>query len=551
MAVDDSFPLLYSRTQHFTLGNPRSFAIAPGGHRVVFLRSASGTDARLHLWSLDIAGDECEEREIVDPTTLLVEGDESLSADERARRERIRESAAGIVAYSTDEAVRTAAFAMSGRLFTADLVNGTTREITTRTPVADPRLSRDGSTIAYVCSGELRVVAADGADDRAIATPDGDNVTFGLADFIAAEEFRRFRGHWWSPAGNRLLVERVDESAVGQWWISDPSDPAAESRSIRYPAAGTPNADVRLSIVDLDGRAVEVDWDRDALPYVVDVAWSNSMPPLVYVMSRDQATAAALSVDVETGATTPILEQHDDAWVERVDGAPRWTPDGRLVHVEDADDVRRLVIDGTVLTGADLHIRAVVDASDDAVVFVASSGVASSDTEIGETHVYRVAVDDRGRPPQRLSDEPGEHNAVCGGGLTVLTSATLTSSAQVTRVLRDDRPIVQVDSHAVEPGFAPRFELVELGDRRIPTVVQLPSGYADGDGLLPVLIASYAGPVVPTVLCSLRMQLLTQWFADQGFAVLVIDGRGTPGHSVSWEKAVRHDLAGPTLDDQI
>jgi dipeptidyl-peptidase-4 len=47
------------------------------------------------------------------------------------------------------------------------------------------------------------------------------------------------------------------------------------------------------------------------------------------------------------------------------------------------------------------------------------------------------------------------------------------------------------------------------------------------------------------------MQLLTQWFADQGFAVLVIDGRGTPGHSVSWEKAVRHDLAGPTLDDQI
>ena len=80
----------------------------------MFLRSASGTDARLHLWSLDIAGDECDEREVVDPTALLADGDESLSAEERARRERIRESAAGIVAYSTDQSVRTAAFACRG-----------------------------------------------------------------------------------------------------------------------------------------------------------------------------------------------------------------------------------------------------------------------------------------------------------------------------------------------------------------------------------------------------------------------------------------------------
>ena len=268
-------------------------------------------------------------------------------------------------------------------------------------------------------------------------------------------------------------------------------------------------------------------------------------------MSRDQATAAALVVDVETGTTTPILEQHDDGWVERVDGAPRWMPDGRLVYVEEADDTRRLVVDGTALTGQTFT-------SEPSSTRVTTPSCSSP--RPGSDRLTR-------RPARRMctaspSTTPAVRRSGCrtsracttryaAGRLTILVSSTLTTSAQVTRVLRDGQPIGQVVSHAVDPGIAPRFDLVELGDRRIPTVVQLPSGYTDGAGLLPVLVASYAGPVIPTVVCSRRTQLLTQWFADQGFAVLVIDGRGTPGHSVSWEKAVRHDLAGPTLDDQI
>lgn len=44
--------------------------------------------------------------------------------------------------------------------------------------------------------------------------------------------------------------------------------------------------------------------------------------------------------------------------------------------------------------------------------------------------------------------------------------------------------------------------------------------------------------------------LTSQWFADQGFAVIVADGRGTPGRSPAWEKAVRKDFT-LTLDDQV
>ena len=39
--------------------------------------------------------------------------------------------------------------------------------------------------------------------------------------------------------------------------------------------------------------------------------------------------------------------------------------------------------------------------------------------------------------------------------------------------------------------------------------------------------------------------------ADQGFAVVIADGRGTPGRGPAWERAVHGDFAGPVLEDQI
>ncbi|MDF2712005.1 MAG: peptidase prolyl oligopeptidase active site protein, partial [Nonomuraea muscovyensis] len=43
----------------------------------------------------------------------------------------------------------------------------------------------------------------------------------------------------------------------------------------------------------------------------------------------------------------------------------------------------------------------------------------------------------------------------------------------------------------------------------------------------------------------------SQWFAEEGFAVLAVDGRGTPGRGPAWERAVHLDLAGPVLADQV
>ena len=61
----------------------------------------------------------------------------------------------------------------------------------------------------------------------------------------------------------------------------------------------------------------------------------------------------------------------------------------------------------------------------------------------------------------------------------------------------------------------------------------------------------YGGPHAQRVVQSYNAYLSSQWFADQGFAVVIVDGRGTPGRGSEHERAVHGDLASLVLEDQI
>ncbi len=99
------------------------------------------------------------------------------------------------------------------------------------------------------------------------------------------------------------------------------------------------------------------------------------------------------------------------------------------------------------------------------------------------------------------------------------------------------------------PGPAP--DIFAAGDRQIRTALLLPSWHRPGSAPLPVLMDPYGGPHAQLVLASRSMFLTAQWFAEQGFAVVVADGRGTPGRGLALEHAVAGDLAGPPLADQV
>jgi dipeptidyl-peptidase 4 len=544
----DSFPKRHARTQRFTLGAPRSFTVAPDGSRVAFLRSAAGPDRANALWVLDPASG--EERLAADPRALLGGAEEHLPPEERARRERSREGGAGIVGYATDAAVELASFALSGRLFTAELRAGTARELPVAGPVIDPRPSPDGRHVAYVARGALRVTGAEGGDDRALAEPEAVDVGYGLAEFIAAEEMGRTRGFWWGPDSDRLLVARVDDTPVQRWWISDPARPDRDPQHVRYPAAGTPNAEVRLFVIALDGTRAEVAWDRRRYPYLARVHWSAAGAPLLLVQTRDQRGQVYLAVDTASGATRMVHADEDRTWLELFPGVPCWSPSGQLVRIADEGGARVLAVGERPLTGPQLHVRAVLDVSADDVLVSASAGAEAAEPETGEVHVYRV--NELG--VERVSSVPGVHSAARAGGTTVLVSATLDRPGSRAQVLRaheaGGKPGVTVTSYAEDPGLSPRVTLTQGGARRVPCAVLMPTDY-HGDTPLPVLLDPYGGPHGQRVVAAHNAHLTSQWFADQGFAVVVADGRGTPGHSPAWEKSIKDDVAAVVLEDQV
>ncbi|MGW1993139.1 prolyl oligopeptidase family serine peptidase [Embleya sp. NPDC001921] len=545
MSSEITFPRQYARTQRFTQGAPRGFGIAD--RRITFLRSKAADDSTTCLWTLDpLTG---VERLVADPAVLLGGAAEDLSAEERARRERSREGAAGIVGYALDSAGDLAAFTLSGRLFAVSLATGEApRELAVPGPVIDPRPSPTGTHIAYVAGGALRVVTADGSLDVALAEPDGDGVTWGLAEFIAAEEMSRFRGYWWAPDGSALIAARADDAPVDRWWIGDPANPAAAPTRVAYPAAGTANAEVGAWLITLDGTRTELGWDHDAYPYLASVHWSAGGDPLLSVQPRDQKRLLTLAVDVASGTTRELHTETDDVWIDLVPGVPAWTPDGRLVRLVDADGARRVVVADKELTDRRLFVRTILDIADEDVLITASAGTDASAAEIGEVHVYRVAADG----VTRVSTEPGWHSAVRSGDTTVLLSASLDRFGTRVTVHRDGAELAEVASHAATPVLTARVELLRAGAREIPCALLLPTGFDPASGeRLPVLMDPYGGPHGPRVLAARNPHLTSQWFADQGFAVLVADGRGTPGHSPEWEKSVHLDLGPTTLQDQV
>ena len=156
-AMTETFPRQEARTRRFTLGVPRAFRISPDGARVAYLRTRGGGDPVTCLWVLDAGRG--TERLVADPRTLG--GDEQdLPPEERARRERVREQAGGIVAYATDAELTVAVFSWSGRVYAADLAaDAEPREVAVPGPVLDPRPDPAGKRLAYVRAGALRVAS--------------------------------------------------------------------------------------------------------------------------------------------------------------------------------------------------------------------------------------------------------------------------------------------------------------------------------------------------------------------------------------------------------
>lgn len=540
MTDTESFPRQKARTRSFQLGRPRGLKVI--GDRVLFIRSSSGIDPAGSLWQLDLSAQPPTEICLVDAAGMLSTGD--LPAAERARRERMREVTSGITHFTTNESGAVIAFAISGIAYVS-VVGATaqTRELAAPGAVTDPRVSPGGERVAYVVNGALWVIDAHDQDaqPQLICASTSDTETWGLADFIAAEELERLRGYWWLPDGTGLIVERADNAPVGIRWINDPAQPASEPVAHRYPAAGEANPIVELWLVRLDGARTHLTWDLTRFPYLATVNVTDK-GSVVSLLSRDQRTVSINKVDLMAGALTEIAVRTDPEWIDVHGELPFLDTDGSLIEIaaDPKSDTNRITRDGAFISPAGLQVNGVVDSSPGGLLVVASA-------DPMEQHLYRITNDGE---TTALSSGESWNGAVADGATYALATAN-SISPRVEFTVVHSSGVHSIASHAQTPNvnIKPNFSIV--GETQLRTCVFWPTGHVAGSRKLPVIMSPYGGPHAQVVTHIAGSHASDQWLADQGFAVVVVDGRGTPGRGPAWERLIKNDLAIGILADQV
>ena len=517
---------------------PRQAEISPGGHWVSFLRPSQADSEVLELWAQPASGG--EPRRLVAAADLLGGAEQKLSEAEKMALERKRISQRGITSYQwcggDDGALL---FPLSGDLYVVRLTatgpQAQKLPLDAGAPKLEPRCAPDGKALAYVQGGNLFVLplARDAAQarPRQLTTDGGATLSWGGAEFIAAEELSRQRGYWWSPDGRSLLALRVDEAGVALKTRAQIFADRTAMTEQRYPAAGEANAKVTAFVLDVSGGARrELPLPADA-EYVARAGWFADGTPWLQWFTRDQQRLT-LTEFKANGAPRDITVETDPAWVEVHDDLME-TSRGLLWSSEASGRRQLLLIDRATgrrspLTHSAEPVAHAVCADARQVVFAAAGDLGKRQ----ELYVQPLA----GGPARALAGaaERQWRDAKADGACARLL---------VTRSAWGQPPQLELRGLGDAPalalaGDAPAAELKDYGNT--PQPLQLTA--ADGRtplnafffaprvgpaGRHPVIVMAYGGPGSSTVnwAWGRDMALIAYW-QQRGYGVMTLDTRG-------------------------
>jgi len=558
--VDTSFLAQYAETYRFWLGRPAGMTFLPDG-TLLFQRSGPRSFTR-DLYALSADG---KESVFLTAQQVLAGAEETLSEEEKARRERTRTAARGITSYSVSRDGKTVIVPLSGKLFAVDVATKKVRELGEGAkgyPI-DPRLSPDGKKLACVRDGHVHVIdVASGKDQR--MTPDkADHETWGSAEFVAQEEMGRMKGYWWAPDSSALLVQHADESKVETLHIVDPMHPEKVPADFRYPRAGTTNATVKLALLPVGGgKPTWIAWDRKRWEYLVNVVWSDEAGavPTVVVQDRRQRELVMLGADLKTGKTTTLHAENDAAWVNIEQSVPVWLDadnGGGFLWLTERNgwpQLERRKADGTepkALTKPGVTVKAVLGVEAKAKRAWLSVGTQEDPTS---THVATVPLG--GGELTLVTKVGGRHGAVVDDatGRHVVIQHDEEGNASWSVRGADGKEVAQVASKAEKAPMKANVEWLTVDDKApegpLHAAVIRPRTF-DANTKYPVLLHVYGGPHAQMVTRARSGYLLDQWFADLGYVVLRIDGRGTPSRGRDWERSIYGNFIAKPMADQV
>ena len=252
--------------------SPRNLQVAPDGQRVTYLQGKQSDYERLDLWEYNIASG--TSRLLFDSDDLS-SGEETLSDEEKARRERMRLSGSGIVSYQWSADGKALLFPMGGDVFYHQLGKPGARQLLdTEAFETDIKLSPKGNYISFIRDQNLYIKHIGSGKETAITTKGGGNIKYGMAEFVAQEEMNRMTGYWWSQDESYIAFTEVDEAPVEVITRSEIYADEIKMIEQKYPKAGTPNVTIKLAVQNIaSGERQWIDTGKEQDIYIARGKW--------------------------------------------------------------------------------------------------------------------------------------------------------------------------------------------------------------------------------------------------------------------------------------
>ncbi len=551
--------------------SPRGVRISPDSTRVTFLRGKETDPLQMDLWEYNLADDEM--RLLVD-STALVAGEEDLSDEELARRERLRiVGQRGIVSYQFSPNGKRLLFPLSGDLYLYDLERRNTRQLTsTEAGETDPKFSSTGRYVSFIREQDLYVIDIESLDERRLTHDGGGLVRNGMAEFIAQEEMDRYTGYWWSPDDSAVAFIRADESPVE---VAQRFEIYAENFEVyeqRYPATGTPNAQVTLGVVGADGTGLRwMDIGEDADIYLPRVDWFPDGESLaVQRQSRDQQTLDLLKVNVRSGESRVLLTETSDTWINLhneltfLESRPQfiWSSErsghAHLYLYDNDGELIRPITSGNWDVAHGARARSALLHVDEAGGRIFVTGTLASPME---RNVYELPLSGNS-VPRRISGDSGWHSVdFAESGEFYVDSFSNVDTPPRLGLYRSDGSLIGFveenrldETHPYYPYLATRpsieFGTLDAEDGQTLYYRMYKPAEFDASVRYPVVVYVYGGPMGQSV--------TNEWgagfneiLARNGFVVFTIDNRGTGFRGKAFDDPLYRHLGNIEVIDQM
>ncbi len=547
--------------------SPKALKASPDGKRITYLKEKTTDAETLDLWEFNL--DTKQHRMLVD-SKEITKGEESLSAEEKARRERMRISQKGIVEYFWSESGNALIFPLAGGIYFYSLTETNPKiKLLSRGKEheTDAHISRSGRYVSYVRKGNLYFMDTQTLKEVQVTKDGSPTIKSGIAEFIAQEEMDRMDGQWWSKDERFLAFTRVDESKVPVEKRYEINADSLEVFEQRYPKAGSPNAKVSLYIYDTEnsGKLHRIPLSENPDFYLARVKWlPDSKKIAVQVESRDQKTLDVFLYDTRIRTKKLLLTEKDAKWINLSDDLTFLKKSPQFLWSSEASGYRHLYLYSIKgkklkqLTSGNWPVRELIALNDaeDTAYFTASI-----DSPL-EQHLYQVSLVTS--EITKISKEEGWHQITIPDSAKVYLDSysNPTQPTQVSLRSMDGSLITYIEENSVtgKHPLAPylsTFSKTEFGSFKNKDGIEFyysllkPKNFEEGKKY-PVIVDVYGGPNSQKVSKKWggKRFYWQQILADKGYLVFQLDNRGSLNRGHAFETAIYHSLGNVEVQDQ-